>query len=70
MAITTSKNNNVDFLGMTADVRENILRSLVGNLKNASWAYKTKRESGEDGYYCSWENTLWQWYGLRYSLPR
>lgn len=45
MAITTSKNNNVDFLGMTADVRENILRSLVGNLKNAVWAYKTKRVS-------------------------
>ena len=49
MAITTAKNNNVDFLGMTADVRENILRSLVGNLKNATWAYKTGREQNDDG---------------------
>ena len=51
MAITTTQGNNVNFLGMTADVRENILRSLVGNLKNAAWAYKTAREQDSDGNY-------------------
>lgn len=48
MAITTSNGNNVDFLGMTADVRENILRSLVGNLKNAAWAYTTTLKTVKD----------------------
>lgn len=43
--------NEVNFLGLTEDVRENILRALVGNLKTATWAYHTARENyvGEDG---------------------
>lgn len=45
MAITTSAQNEVNFLGMTDTVRENVLRALVGNLKNATWAYKTDKSN-------------------------
>lgn len=42
MSIITSEGNNaIEFLGLTGEVRENVLRALVGNLKNATWAYET-----------------------------
>lgn len=37
--------NEVNFLGLTEAVRENILRALVGNLKTAAWAYHTHRRT-------------------------
>lgn len=49
MAITTSGNKNVDFLGLTERVRKNILMALVGNLSNATWAGKTVKQIGGTG---------------------
>lgn len=45
--------NEVNFLGLTEAVRENILRALVGNLKTAAWAYHTARSTSKnnDGEY-------------------
>lgn len=59
MAIATSNNNNVEFLGLTSAVRENILRALVGNLAKATWADTVSRNTNTLKYeYKSWNKLL------------